>query len=407
VLRRLPWDNRGAIAIISGLVLVPVLLFTALVVDVGRMYYVRRDLQNIADAACLACAYGYGLSGDATNAQTEANEALANNGFVVGGGNTATVTVPVPAGDPDYKAANPRVKVTLVQNTGLFFARIINHFSKDIGATGACELGSMTASSHVLPFGIPTLNGEIACPPNPDPLFGYPLGKVIRFKVESMWAPGNFGPMDFSGGGASTYQDTIVNGTTSPVYQCYDYNSETGGMSGPTEKGLDDRIPPGSDDRGLNLSDIHACPPGSTEACTPSLYLGSWIASGCPDTSLPPGPDLGPAGDCTSSPWNTYASFPLAVAINKVHGDTSATKSIWDCSRVGVVPFITPFPNGQSEPVTILGFGVFFITNWGKTTGKVWIEGAFIRAAADPYAWTQWGPWQGVGTPQMTVALVK
>ncbi len=49
-----PKRRRGAVAILTLIILVVLLGFTALTVDVGHMYNVRAELQNAADAAALA-----------------------------------------------------------------------------------------------------------------------------------------------------------------------------------------------------------------------------------------------------------------------------------------------------------------------------------------------------------------
>lgn len=54
-MRRLD-DERGAVAVFVGILLVVLLGMSALVIDVGNMYWERRQLQNGADAAALALA---------------------------------------------------------------------------------------------------------------------------------------------------------------------------------------------------------------------------------------------------------------------------------------------------------------------------------------------------------------
>ena len=55
-----PGDERGAIAVMVALLLVPMLGFGALVIDVGALVQERRDLQNGADAAAFAVAHDCG-----------------------------------------------------------------------------------------------------------------------------------------------------------------------------------------------------------------------------------------------------------------------------------------------------------------------------------------------------------
>ncbi len=53
-------DDRGAVAVLTALLLVPLLVCAALVVDIGASYVQRRQLQNAADAAALAIAQDCG-----------------------------------------------------------------------------------------------------------------------------------------------------------------------------------------------------------------------------------------------------------------------------------------------------------------------------------------------------------
>ncbi len=64
-MRRLRSD-RGAVAVLTALLLVPLLVVAALVVDIGASYVQRRQLQNAADASALAIAQdcGKGACGD-------------------------------------------------------------------------------------------------------------------------------------------------------------------------------------------------------------------------------------------------------------------------------------------------------------------------------------------------------
>ena len=69
--------TEGAVAVISALGLVAFLGMVSLVIDMGRLYTVRNELQNVADAAALAAAgnlmhdYGAGAVRDAAAAQRQ------------------------------------------------------------------------------------------------------------------------------------------------------------------------------------------------------------------------------------------------------------------------------------------------------------------------------------------------
>ena len=61
-------DERGAVAIIVGLVIVLLIGFAALAIDLGHLYVVRNEIQNAADAGALAGArFLYNNDGTAVN----------------------------------------------------------------------------------------------------------------------------------------------------------------------------------------------------------------------------------------------------------------------------------------------------------------------------------------------------
>lgn len=88
LMRRRAADDRGAVAVLVAVMLLPVLIgMAALVVDVGRMYVERRELQGGADAAALAVARSCALgSCDPALAQRYAdkNAKDAHSNVVVG-----------------------------------------------------------------------------------------------------------------------------------------------------------------------------------------------------------------------------------------------------------------------------------------------------------------------------------
>ncbi len=55
-------DERGAVAVVVAVLLVVLLGFTALVIDFGWLFVVNSELQNGADAGCLAGVVGLGLN---------------------------------------------------------------------------------------------------------------------------------------------------------------------------------------------------------------------------------------------------------------------------------------------------------------------------------------------------------
>lgn len=133
--RRLRADDRGAVALIFALLLVPLLAMTALVVDVGAVFVERRQLQNATDAAVLAIAQdcGRGACGNPTltaNTLTTANAGAAEV--------TATVT-------------GSSVTVRAGATVEHWFAPAVGIDSTAVSATSAARWGTPSGGTAMLP----------------------------------------------------------------------------------------------------------------------------------------------------------------------------------------------------------------------------------------------------------------
>lgn len=76
-----PARQRGAVGVLAVLVLLLTLVFTALAVDAGRLWYQHRQLQSVADLAALAGASRLGCGTTLGNVTAAAQAAAARNGF--------------------------------------------------------------------------------------------------------------------------------------------------------------------------------------------------------------------------------------------------------------------------------------------------------------------------------------
>jgi uncharacterized membrane protein len=74
-------DQRGAIGLAGVLILLTAILFTALVVDSGRLWMQQRQLQSIADMAAIHASRHLGCNANLQNVIQMAQQAAANNGF--------------------------------------------------------------------------------------------------------------------------------------------------------------------------------------------------------------------------------------------------------------------------------------------------------------------------------------
>ncbi|WP_024475598.1 Tad domain-containing protein [Arthrobacter sp. CAL618] len=150
-MRRLKDEADGAIAVMTALLMVLVLGMTALVVDVGMLYFERAQLQNGADAGALAiaqeCAY-QDLCDPTLAASTATTLASAN-----ANDSRAAATV-------DLSATNTVVVTTsTITSTGEpavqhWFAPILGIDSTEVGASATASWGSPSKAT-VFPFTAP------------------------------------------------------------------------------------------------------------------------------------------------------------------------------------------------------------------------------------------------------------
>lgn len=155
-------NERGATAVMVGLLMVPLIGCLAIALDVGALYAERAQLQNGADAAAIAVARNCALTGSCAGgvaiAQTFAN-ANANDAAAAVDGVTFPTTRSVRV-----------VTSTREDGTGAMrhpFASIIGTNSSTVRASATAEWGSPSASSLVLPLAVslcefsPALNGGL------------------------------------------------------------------------------------------------------------------------------------------------------------------------------------------------------------------------------------------------------
>jgi Flp pilus assembly protein TadG len=132
-------DERGAVAVMVALLMVPLLVCTALVVDVGSAYVRKRQLQNAADAAVLAVAQDCAGGACGNISSTATTFAAAN----VGAG-TATA-------NPSVSGSTATVSTS--STVDFFFAPVIGIDDTQVTATATAVWGSPTGGRAALPLG--------------------------------------------------------------------------------------------------------------------------------------------------------------------------------------------------------------------------------------------------------------
>jgi hypothetical protein len=128
--RRLRSDERGAVSIIMGFLLIPLVGALALGTEVSNWYMTTRSMQNAADAAALAAATNAG-----SNYDVEAKAVAARYGFV-NGTNTISIAVSNIAACPS--GGNTCYSVTISGYVPLFLSQVVG-FKGDTTLNGSPE----------------------------------------------------------------------------------------------------------------------------------------------------------------------------------------------------------------------------------------------------------------------------
>src|SRR6266851_2559936 len=112
------WSSeQGSITVMTAICMVAFMLMLGLCIDVSRIYMVRAELQNAADAAALTAARE--LNGGTTgidNAVTRANNIVNTQGFGKAGVSIASIKFAVNLNDDPYMDAASAKDATTVKN---------------------------------------------------------------------------------------------------------------------------------------------------------------------------------------------------------------------------------------------------------------------------------------------------
>ena len=146
-------NESGAIAVIVAFLITALIGLTAIVVDVGYLYEVRRQLQSAADAAALAGAQE--LIKDATDPEilAVADEYAKKNDFDIDEGTSEELWMHM--GSPGTEITDTYVKVTVEKKANLFFARIFGLVDQNIQAQAKAQVVYLTGlGKGAVPWGL-------------------------------------------------------------------------------------------------------------------------------------------------------------------------------------------------------------------------------------------------------------
>ncbi|SOE02940.1 pilus assembly protein TadG-related protein [Blastococcus haudaquaticus] len=143
--RRRLGDERGAVAVMVALLLVPLLGFGAIAVDVAAVHAERQALQNGADAAAMAIATDCAWNACGITETTATTLAEANSGSL-----SATLATP----DVDVDLARRSITVTTSATQEHFFAPLIGVESSTATATSTAAWSGISHATSTIPMAI-------------------------------------------------------------------------------------------------------------------------------------------------------------------------------------------------------------------------------------------------------------
>ena len=222
-------EESGNIVVFSASALMTMLLFASLAIDIGCLLTAKNQLQSGVDASALAGATGLVIN----------KEAAYQRAIEVGGKNTCIKELlQIQSEEISFPAIN-RVRVENMRPVNLFFSRIIGIHSVNISAAAVAELGIITGTNGMRPWGLPDM--------------GWPTGAPVVVKAGALGAPATnpsfFYPVDFPPlnrgtpiTGADAYNENIIFGSQEYVHLNDILQVEPGNMVGPTIDGVNHLI---------------------------------------------------------------------------------------------------------------------------------------------------------------------
>lgn len=180
------WKNEsGSALVITALAMVALLGFTALVFDVGRLYFAKSNLQKALDASVLAGAQG--LRTSEANAESIAEDVSKKNGFSLTGNEELSVI-------GDSIEAKKQISVSMT------FAKVLGLSDVTVHAKAKATVAPLKKASGIAPLAIE--ESEV------------PSATVLNCgKSNPGVHHGNCGYLDF-GNGAEGLMDAFINGVT-------------------------------------------------------------------------------------------------------------------------------------------------------------------------------------------------
>jgi Flp pilus assembly protein TadG len=139
-LRNLCNDQRGTIAVMTGLCATALVGFAALAIDVASWQVAQRSMQGAADAAAYSAGIAYNTS-NGTSIVTQAKGIAAAQGYV-NGQNGATVAVNQPPKSGNYTSNATAIEVVIQQPQPRFFAGLFLSSNPTVSARAVAKISN-------------------------------------------------------------------------------------------------------------------------------------------------------------------------------------------------------------------------------------------------------------------------
>jgi len=246
-------SDRGAVAVLTAILLIAIMAMAALTVDVGQLLYKRRAMVNASDAAALAAAQSCAPSNDGSDPELEADE---NAGLNTSGLQPTDGGIIESVGCRTSPRGHVTVQYTTAQS--LFFAPALGLGNERDVRTGAtASWGPAGGASNPIPVVLNLAAFQGNCDiPLPDSAIGQ---RCYLWYDNDRFGGSNFGFLDLSqwnvdpattscnsAGGSSQLEDWIGGAYTGPAltlnYPDPTYVCTTSGNRGSTWAALSNRI---------------------------------------------------------------------------------------------------------------------------------------------------------------------
>ncbi len=215
-----PGNQKGATMVILAFMAVGLATATAVVADLGQLYYLRTRLQVATDAAALAGAQA--LTVDSSEATRQAKTLAKANGFVLHGSQVSFPTT-------------RRCHVELHQEQPLLLGKLLGIGEIDVAAASTAELNTRSSGQGPRPFGVPDTDFVLGHCVNPGREYVFKTGADEQLH-------GEFEPLALDGPGVSDYTDAILHGARRSISVGDILDAQPGDMSEQTVDAIDQLV---------------------------------------------------------------------------------------------------------------------------------------------------------------------